>query len=140
MTNETAIKKCPTRPCIGQVGPSAIDVTVSPMGDCCANLIQEVDPISIYMKEITAAILKGRVNCGSSDTGVEGVIVVATAPDGSNYLGITNENGDYSICVPAVGSSIAYSIEAYCCSSCSGTVCEDTDCDCGCKNDTSPSF
>lgn len=138
MNNDSPIKQCPTRPCIGQVGPSPIDVTLSPMGDCCTNLIQEVDDISIYMKEITASILKGKVNCGSSQVGVEGVIVVATAPDGSHYVGVTNENGDYSIAVPSISSQLSYSIEAYCTSVCAGDVCQDADCDCGCKNTSIP--
>lgn len=140
MNNEISTKQCPSRPCLAQVGTSGIDVTISPMGDCCTNLIQEVDPISLYMKKITAAILKGRVNCGSSDIGVEGLIVVATANDGSHYVGITDENGDYSICVPSSTSNTSYSIEAYCCSSCAGTVCEDGPCECGCKGSTSPSI
>lgn len=138
MDRDTSIKQCPVRPCIGQVGPSAIDVTINPIGDCCTNLIQEVEPISIYMKEITASILKGVVNCGTSEIGVEGVIVVATGPTGDHYVGVTNEDGEYSICVPGVGANISYSIEAYCCSSCSGNVCEDADCDCGCKDTLIP--
>lgn len=120
--------------CIAQVGPSAVDVTLTPMGNCCANIVQEVEPLSIFMKEIKASILKGRVNCGNSETGVEGVIVVATGPNGNNYVGITDFNGEYSICVPAVDANITYSLEAYCCGGCTGAICTDTDCDCGCKD------
>lgn len=129
-----------SRPCLAQVGPSATDVTIRPMGDCCANLIQEVNPISLYMKKITATILKGRVNCGSSEIGVEGLIVVVTANDGSHFVGITDENGEYGICVPSSRTNTTYSIEAYCCSSCAGPVCEDGPCDCGCKDRPTPSI
>lgn len=133
MEKDLAVKTY-NKPCIAQVGPTALNVTVKPMGDCCTNIVQEVDPVSIYMKEIKASILKGQVNCGDSDTGVEGVIVVATSPSGTHYVGVTNMDGQYSICVPAVNSNTCYSIEAYCCSSCVGNVCEDAECDCGCKS------
>lgn len=135
MSKENIINdiKVVSNPCIAQVGPSSTCMTVKPMGDCCKNIVQNVDPVSIYMKEVKASILKGRVNCGNSTTGVEGVIVVATGPNGKHYVGITNNKGEYSICVPSVSSNTIYSIEAYCCGTCSGATCTDAPCECGCK-------
>lgn len=127
--------------CLAQVGPSSKSINVVPMGDCCTNLIQNVEPISIYMKNVNVAILRGKVICGSGDgQGVEGVIVVATSSGTTkNYVGITNSQGEYSICVPAVTRDRCYTVEAYCCGSCTGSgICEDADCDCGCKNSSIP--
>lgn len=86
------------------------------------------------MRKIKTSILKGKVNCDDSNTGVEGVIVVATGPNNRHYVGITNRHGQYSICVPAVGRNTRYSIEAYCCGTCTGDICEPAPCDCGCKD------
>lgn len=121
------------KPCLAQVPQPPVNLTVKPMGDCCTNIVQNVNPISLHMKEIRATILKGVVNCKDSSTGVEGVIVVATSHNGKHYVGVTNKQGQYSICVPAVNRDESYSVEAYCCSTCSGTVCTDAPCDCGCK-------
>lgn len=129
---EKSINTC-VNSCIAQVGPSPINMIVKPMGDCCTNIIQRVNPISIYMKEIKVSILKGRVNCGNSTTGVEGVIVVARSANGKYYVGVTNNNGEYSICVPSVSVNTSYSIEAYCCGTCLGNVCTNAPCECGCK-------
>lgn len=127
--------------CIAQVPTAPVEVPVCSAGCCCEDIITPVDPIYIYMKEINATILRGTVLCGSdpnpdgSHYSVAGVVVIATAPDGKNYVGITNDEGTYSICVsaPEQGAPcpLIYSIEAYCCGCCSG-CCVPAPCECNC--------
>lgn len=124
----------PQPKCVAQVGATAKTVDVKRPGNCCVDIIASAPQISIVMKEIKASIIKGKVVCGSGSAGVEGAIVVATNA-GNRYVGVTNSNGEYSICVkaPTGSTPLTYSVEAYCCSSCVGEVCSSADCNCGCK-------
>lgn len=133
-TNTKVIEK---NGCIAQVGAVSEKVTVYPIGECCDNLVKTVDDIKIFMKNINVSILTGKVICGSSSEynkpSVKGVIVVATNKDKTaRYVGVTNDEGEYSICVPAAIKSCGteYSIAAYCCGSCSGVTYEDVECGC----------
>ncbi|WP_300386205.1 hypothetical protein [Clostridium sp.] len=115
--------------CIVQQLQPPQPVTVSAIGDCCANIITPVNPINIVLQNVTAHILTGRVLCGTPPTGIANVIVVASITAGtttSYYVGLTNITGDYSICVPSTGT---YSVQAYkCC--CNAPTTSPANCDC----------
>jgi len=119
--------------CIGQVVQKPVCVTVEHQncGCCCNNIITPVDDIYVLMKRVNVTILRGTVLCASNhDKSVEGIIVVAT--DGTNYfVGITNCEGEYSICVPIPEEcDVTYEVQAYCCCNCKGDLCEETECNC----------
>lgn len=124
--------------CIGQVLQTPVNVTVAPSENgtcCCNNIITPVDDLYILMKEINATILRGTVLCASDeDSSVAGSIVVVTDNDGNNYVGITNSDGEYSVCVPLPEEeSVEYEVQAYCCCSCNGDFCEEAPCTCSCN-------
>ena len=150
VVSEISKESCPdgeksctrTRECVAQVGVPSVTKEVSALGDCCRDLVQNVDPIVMKMKKIRATIIRGQVLCSDENgSGVEGVIVVARRENNNkNYVGITDEYGNYSICVPP---KCSYTISAYCCGNCegdgSGDICRDVDCECGCKGNNQPS-
>lgn len=123
--------------CIAQVLQDPVFVGVTPptnTGCCCNDIIKDVDPISILMKKIKVNILRGTVLCFDGSP-VAGAIVVAT--DGTNFfVGITNSDGEYSICVPIPEEgTVRYEVQAYCCCSCNGDFCEPAPCTCSCNGD-----
>lgn len=89
------------------------------------------------MKQINVTILRGTVLCASdNDAPVGGTIVVATDDDGNHFVGITNSDGEYSICVPLPEEEdVTYEVQAYCCCSCNGDFCKETPCTCSCNGD-----
>lgn len=125
---------CSTNYCIAQLAPHSIPVSVSPMGGCCQNLIQEVNtPIEISMKNIKVIFLQGRVECKTdNNVGVRNAIVVATTWINGvkkRFVGITRTDGRYNICVPAPATSAqTYSIKAFHCPGCVGETSEEVKC------------
>lgn len=108
----------PARGCIAQISPEAIEKTVDSLTNCCSNIVQSVDTSYISMKKINITILKGKVLCTTDKNApVKEAIVVATnCSTGENYVGVTNDYGKYSICVPSArGSCDKYTIAAYNC-------------------------
>lgn len=106
----------PSSGCIAQISPDVVEKTVDSLTKCCSNIVQFVDTSYISMKKINVTILKGKVLCATDrNAPVKRAIVVATnCSTGENYIGITNEYGKYSICVPSARSSCdKYTIEAY---------------------------
>jgi hypothetical protein len=116
--------------CLAQVRPVGIEVDCSNPG--CPPFCDDKDCV-ITIKEINCCIIRGTVTCENGGAIVPGVIVFATGPVSSSspttYAGITNENGQYSICVPGTGT---YQVECYCCQD---DCCDLTTCECGCNGD-----
>lgn len=127
--------------CIAQVLQTPGSVTVTPptnTGCCCNDIIKDVDDIYVLMKKINATILQGKVLCASDELKppVGGTIVVATDGAGNHFVGITNSDGEYSICVPLPEEDdVKYEVQAYCCCSCNSDFCEETPCTCSCNGD-----
>jgi hypothetical protein len=96
--------------CLVQVIQDPIEVTVTEPNCCCNDIIIDDLDITIDLQQINASILRGIVNC-TDETGttpIANAIVVAT--DGTDYyVGISNEDGEYSIVVPPG----TYTIQAY---------------------------
>ena len=109
--------------CKAQLLPdSPITVVVSPSTSCCNGIIKPVANFPINMVEVDSSILRGKVVCGNTTTAVPGAIVVASYVDSAGvthyFVGVTNANGEYIICVqtPAAGAAdITYTVQAYRC-------------------------
>lgn len=117
--------------CRAQILQNPAIGSVVPMTDCCENIIQADNDIVVRMVDIETVILTGRVTCYTGGAAVNGAIVVAqvTVNDTTtSYVGITNNDGYYAICVPNVNAT--YSIQAYrcCCTD------EPLDADCTCPS------
>ncbi|MEG2869683.1 MAG: hypothetical protein RR894_18270 [Terrisporobacter sp.] len=126
--------------CIAQVlqSPASVTVTSPSSSCCCNNIITPVDDVYVLMKQINVTILRGTIFCASdSNNEVGGTIVVATdSVTGNSFVGITNSDGEYSICVPIPEEGhVDYEVQAYCCCSCNGDFCEETPCTCSCNGE-----
>lgn len=133
--------------CKVQVLQDPVCVNVKQNMDCCCkDIITKVNDIELEMNQINVTILRGKVICisGDKNTPVKGAIVVATDPYGNHFVGITNCDGEYSICVPLPKvappiiphggeKGIKYEVQAYYCSSCNGPYSKDTECTCSPK-------
>lgn len=113
--------------CKVQVGEASKCATVEKI-NCCDKIITNVCPIEMCLKEVENSILKGKVmeRCPRSHTSrpVANALVVATPRCGHNqpnYVALTDNYGEYRICVPASKRhEKEYIVEAYYCGSCTG--------------------
>lgn len=145
--------------CIAQVlQKPAKGRIIKPSHDCCNcdNIITKVDPVYVLMKQINVTILRGYVCCGETPDDcsytnrpctnpVEGAVVVATVTvidtnfatvTENYYVGITNDKGEYSICVPVPEGkeTVTYEVQAYKCS-CTEDLSDDVPCNCDCDRE-----
>ena len=99
--------------CKAQLLPdNPVTVIVPPSAQCCNNIITRVDNFPINMVNVDSSILRGKVVCGNDNTtAVPGAIVVASYVDSAGvthyFVGVSNANGEYVICVqtPAAGAA-----------------------------------
>lgn len=99
------------------------------------NLIEDVtvgeqeqvfNVLYVQQYEFTCGVLEGTVVCESNEGFVSGCIVKAVNTETDDtYLGVTDDNGFYAICVPPG----IYDIFVL---NCSEECCEPIDCECGC--------
>jgi hypothetical protein len=115
--------------CIAYKCPEPVTVTCPPQVGCPP--FNPVPDTFLVAKEINCCILRGRVLCGTDfNNPVAGVIVFATSQTtGTTFAGITNDDGEYCICVPA---NDTYEIQSFCCTE---DCCDPVPCVCACNGD-----
>ena len=87
-------------PCIAYKFPESVMVTCP--SDVTCPPFNPVPDLFLEAKEIKCCILQGFVLCGTDENKpVANVMVFATSTTtGKTFAGITNDDGQYSICVP----------------------------------------